>query len=97
MNKLPRVKFLTSWLSQEWKGEYASTAIKKSKFRNLPMAMEWNNLVRAFDLRYWYLVNGKVREKGEQYVYEIENLHKELNYQHIIRKFFFVIKNRIVW
>merc|ERR1711972_727677 len=65
--------------SQQWKVH----GIDKAAYRNLACAYDWKNLVRAFDLRYWYIGMGVNRGQGTKYSVEIEDIHNELNYMHV--------------
>lgn len=63
--------------------------IEKAKFRDIEQGYTWNNLVRGFDLRYWYMNQGINHGQGFKYCNEIEDLHNELNYAHTKGTFFF--------
>jgi len=71
-------RWLIAMHGQQWKAH----AIEKSSFRDLQTAYSFPNLVKAFDLRYWYMDRGINRGQGARYCIEIEDLHNELNHAH---------------
>lgn len=54
--------------------------LDKAQFKNLPFSAHWDNYVKSFDLRMWYLRNGVNDEKRMECVHDLEKLHNELNY-----------------
>jgi len=55
--------------------------LDKSKFENLPFSTNFNSLVKAYDLRMWYIVNSPNEAKNIHFIQELETLHNEINYQ----------------
>lgn len=54
--------------------------VDKSQFTNVPFQNGWNNLVKMYDLRMWYIQNSPHDAKCLTYVNDLERLHNELNY-----------------
>ncbi len=65
---------LSRFLGKGSKMAYQGSQLDKSLTSRLPFNHSWNNLVKMYDLRMWYLQNGVDHGKRYQYVVELENL-----------------------
>ena len=77
-----RTSSLRNWVVYNTKMYNRPVALTKSKFRDIEQGYTWNNLIRAYDLRYWYMNQGINQGQGFKYCQEVEYIHDELNYQH---------------
>eukprot|EP01017_Pseudomicrothorax_dubius_P025183 TRINITY_DN2690_c0_g1_i1.p1 TRINITY_DN2690_c0_g1~~TRINITY_DN2690_c0_g1_i1.p1 ORF type:complete len:172 (-),score=56.11 TRINITY_DN2690_c0_g1_i1:113-568(-) len=62
------------------KGRHLQAPIDQTKFASLPFDHSWENLVKMYDLRMWYIQNSPHDERCVKYVHDLERLHNELNY-----------------
>lgn len=70
------------WMLAHNKAWFSPAAIRPITYKDLPNKFNWDNSVKAFDLRYWYISTGLSRHRSLEYTHDIENLHNELNYLH---------------
>ena len=70
------------WMLAHNKAWFSPAAIRPITYKDLPNKFNWENSVKAFDLRYWYISTGLSRHRSLEYTHDIENLHNELNYLH---------------
>lgn len=68
------------FLSGFTKKNNLQATVDRYRFRNLPFAYNWDNLVRSYDLRMYYIQNSHNNTKKYQYTQELERIHNELNY-----------------
>ena len=59
---------------------YTTAPLVQKEFKNLKFAHNWENLVKMYDLRMWYIQNSPNDKQALTYVNELERLHNELNY-----------------
>ena len=71
---------LTRFLRATNRGRNIQAGLDKSSFERLPFSYSWDNLVKAYDLRQWYILNSQNEEQRFKYTLELEQLHNELNY-----------------
>jgi hypothetical protein len=62
------------------RARYLQAGLDKKSFRNLDFGYSWNNLVKAYDLRMWYIANSPHDERNITFVHDLERIHNELNY-----------------
>lgn len=62
------------------KSNHLQATLDQKKFKALPFNYGWNNLVKSYDLRMYYIQNGTNEERTLQYVQDLERIHNELNY-----------------
>ena len=78
------------------KGRNLQSTLDHQAFKEIPFQYSWNNLVKAYDLRTWYVNNAVDDSQRLAYTLELESLHNELNYLSMrsfefFSYFFFVI------
>ena len=68
------------FLQKHLRTRYLKSNIDHKKFTNLPFRHSWENLVKMYDLRMWYIQNSPHETQGLAYTQDLEKLHNELNY-----------------
>jgi hypothetical protein len=71
---------LTRFLRQINRGKNIQAGLDKASFDHIPFAYSWDNLVKSYDLRQWYILNSPNDSQRFKYTLELETLHNELNY-----------------
>lgn len=66
---------------------HRAPTIRKVDISRHGMKADWNSLVTAFDLRMWYMTHQKENRRRVMRIPEIEELHKSLDWLHVIRNF----------
>lgn len=74
------------------RGRNIHSTIDHEAFKMLPFEYSWNNLVRSYDLRTWYVDNAVDDKQRFRYTLELEELHNELNYLFIRSIFSLILK-----
>ncbi len=71
---------LTKFLRHVNRGKNLQATLDRSSYQNIPFEYSWNNLVKSYDLRMWYVQNSPHQMQSLQYTQELEKIHNELNY-----------------
>lgn len=68
------------WFTKSMKGRHVTARIDHKDFSNLPFKNDWNNLVKMYDLRMWYVMHTPHHVKALKHTHELETIHNQLNY-----------------
>lgn len=74
------MNLLTNLLRKINKGKNVRGTLDTRSFERIPFSYSWNNLVKSYDLRMFYVENSPDREEALKYTFELEKIHNELNY-----------------
>lgn len=72
--------FLSKFLQRFTRLNNTTRRLDLPEFRRTQYSLDWQLLVRMFDIRMWYLQNGKSNSRRYNMLHEIEELHNDLNY-----------------
>lgn len=81
---------ITRFFQRASKLSAQNARIDVSQFKRTTYSLDWNLLIRMFDLRMWFIQQSRSNSRRMNMVHQLEQLHNDLNYLWMKRKPFLV-------